>query len=155
MKKNNDMKKNKLITKMSFYNGNDRSLDFDALKMEDVIERKLNELPVLTEAELDGLKAKADAFGYEVAEKGCWMGLGMFRREEGEPKLLVQADGNVTILALMVAEAMEHYPALEDVFLKAVGLKMKYGEDNNEDNEDKNEDCEENQRGIVWKDTTH
>lgn len=106
------MKKNELLAKMK----KAVKVDFDALELKNSIERNLSVQPVLTEAELEGLKAKADAFGYEVAEKGCWMGLGMFRREEGEPKLLVQADGNVTILALMVAEAMEHYPALEDVF---------------------------------------
>lgn len=124
MKKKNDDTKNELLAKMK----KTVKLDFDAKKLAQSIERHLKEQPVLTEAELDELNEKADAFGHEAAEKGCWMGLGSFRVEGKEnPIALVQAAGSVSTLALMVAEAMTHQPGLEKAFLLAMGLKLKYG----------------------------
>lgn len=92
------------------------------------IHQKLNKLPALTEPELEELMDKSEKFGSEMEDKGCWLGLGMFRSETGKPKKLVQAEGSVSTLALMVAEAMVHQPGLEKAFLLAVGLKMKFGD---------------------------
>ncbi len=123
MKKNDDTK-NELLAKMK----KAVKLDFDALALWESIEQRLKEQPVLTEAELEELKEKADAFGYEAAENGCWIGLGSFRVEGKEnPIALVQAAGSVSTLALMVAEAMTHQPALEKAFMLAVGLRIKHG----------------------------
>lgn len=113
------------------------------MKVAETIEKKLEQMPVLTKAELEELKAKAVGFGDEVADKGCWIGLGMFRPEDGKPKMLIQAEGDLTMLALMVSEAMKSNAELEMVFLLAVGMRMKSGEDNNEDNEENNEDNDE------------
>ena len=125
MKKKNDDTKNELLAKMK----KAVKLDFDALALQESIEQRLKEQPVLTEAELEELKEKADAFGHEAAEKGCWIGLGSFRVEGKEnPIALVQAAGSVSTLALMVAEAMVHQPGLEKAILLAVGLKMKFGD---------------------------
>lgn len=135
MKKNNDKRNATLIKAEGLM-----KVDFDAKQVAETIKRKMEQMPVLTKAELAELFQKAIGFGAEVADKGCWIGLGMFRPEDSEPKQLVQAVGNLTMLALMVAEAMESNPELEKAFLMAVGLKMKFSEDNNEDNEDNNEE---------------
>lgn len=120
-------------------------VDFDAKQLAETIKREMEQMPVLTKAELAELYQKAIGFGAEVADKGCWIGLGMFRPDDSEPKQLVQAEGNLTMLALMVAEAMESNPELEKAFLMAVGLKMKFGDmaDTTEDNEDEDYNEEE------------
>lgn len=124
MKKKNDDTKNELLAKMK----KTVKLDFDAKKLAQSIERQLKEQPVLTEAELDELKEKADAFGHEAAEKGCWIGLGSFRMEGREcPVALVHIDGAVSTLALLVADAMNRNPGFEQTILLAMGLKLKYG----------------------------
>lgn len=128
------MKKNELLAKMK----KAVKVDFDALELKNSIERNLSVQPVLTEAELEELKEKADAFGHEAAEKGCWIGLGSFRVEGKEnPIALVQAAGSVSTLALMVAEAMNCNPGLEKVFLLALALK------NSMDKQAETEDNEE------------
>lgn len=122
-KKNNDTKNDALAKKTKTV-----ELELDELELIKQVERRLNELPVLTEAELDELKAKADVFAAETSAKGCWIGLGSFRQEGREfPIDLVQASGNVSMLALLVAEAMSSNPGLEQAFMLAVCLRMKHG----------------------------
>ena len=140
MKKKNDDTKNELLAKMK----KAVKLDFDALALKESIEHRLLLQPVLTEAELDELKEKANDFGYEAAEKGCWIGLGSFRVEGKEnPIALVQVVGSVSTLALMVAEAMTHQPGLEKAILLAVGLKMKFGDMEDAAEDDDMEDAAE------------
>lgn len=125
MKKKNDDTKNESLAKMKVA----VKLDFDALALQESIERALNEQPVLTKAELEELMEKADVFAAEMADKGCWLGLGSLRTEDREdPKVLVQYSGAVSTLALMVSEAMNCNPGLERVLLLAVALKMKFGD---------------------------
>lgn len=128
------MKKNELLAKMK----KAVKVDFDALELKNSIERNLSVQPVLTEAELEELKEKADVFASEVADKGCWLGLGSFRTEDREdPRVLLQVSGSVSTLALMVAEAMNCNPGLEKVFLLALALK------NSMDKQAETEDNEE------------
>ena len=140
--KNNDKKIAELAKKTEI----SVNLNFDALELTNSIERQLKDQPVLTKAELDELNAKAVAFGHEAGEKGCWLGLGSFRMEGREnPIALVHIDGAVSTLALLVADAMNSHPGLEQVFLLAMGLKLKYGNmaDTTEDNEDEDNNEEE------------
>lgn len=142
MKKNNDKKNETLMKKTE----NSAQLNFDALELANSIERQLKEQPVLTKAELDELQAKEEAFGHEAAEKGCWIGLGSFRMEGREnPIALVHIHGAVSTLALLVADAMNSHPGLEQAILLAMGLKLKYGNmaDTTEDNEDEDNNEEE------------
>lgn len=141
MKKNNDTKNELLATMKKAV-----KLNFDALELKNSIERNLDQHPVLTEAELEELNEKADVFASEMADKGCWIGLGSFRVAGKEDQtLLVQASGSVSMLALMVAEAMNCKPWLEQVLLLGVAMKLKFGDmaDTTEDNEDEDYNEEE------------
>lgn len=117
------------------------------LNMNDVaeaMERALNQLPILTEAEVDELREATDGMLQRMEDKGCWLGLGFVRNADQDLGLLSAAHGNFTTLALMVAEAMDEDPVLEKVFLLA--LAMKKGMDKKaetEDNEDEDNNEEE------------
>lgn len=141
MKKNDDTK-NELLAKMK----KAVKLDFDARALQESIEQRLKEQPVLTEAELEELKEKAGAFGHEAAEKGCWIGLGSFRVEGKEnPIALVQAAGFVGGIALMVAEAMDSEPVLARAFELAMFMRLaaKYDADKAEAEDDDMTDAAE------------
>lgn len=138
--KNEDMK-NELLAKKT---EKSVAIEFDDLELIKEVERKRNELPVLTEAELDELKVKVEVLGHEAAEKGCWLGLGSFRMEGSDIQAdMVHASGSVAMLALLVAKAMNSDPGLEQAFMLAVGLRIKHGgmtyaaeiENNNEEEE--------------------
>lgn len=123
-KKNNDTK----IAELTKKSEKSVAIEFNDLDLFKQVERKLNELPVLTEAELDELKQKADVFAAEMAGKGCWIGMGMFHKEGSDiPADMVQASGSVSALALLMAGAMSSDPALEQAFMLAVGLRIKHG----------------------------
>lgn len=140
--KNNDTK----IAELTKKSEKSVAIEFDDLKLIKQVERKLNELPVLTEAELDELKEKAEVFAAEMAGKGCWIGMGMFHKEGSDiPADLVHASGSVSTLALLMAGAMSGDPALEQAFMLAVGLRIKHGGMTyaTEDNEDEDNNEEE------------
>lgn len=109
------------------------------------IHQKLNKLPALTEPELEELMDKSEKFGSEMEDKGCWLGLGMFRSETGKPKKLVQAEGFVGGIALMVAEAMDSEPVLARAFELAMFMRLaaKYDADKAEAEDDDMTDAAE------------
>lgn len=132
--KNNDKKnedtKNELLAKMK----KAVQLNFDEQKVAETIANSLAQMPVLTEEEADELNEQLDMLTTGMVETGCWLGLSMFRKNGvEEPQRTVSVNGNVATLALMISEAMNEYPYLEKAFLLAVGMRMKYGEDNNEE----------------------
>lgn len=142
MNKNNDTK----IAELAKKTEKSVAIEFDDLEVIKSVERRLNELPVLTKAELDELNAKAKVFADEAAAKGCWIGLGSFHLEgSGIPAMLVQASGSASMLALLMAGAMSSDPGLEQAFMLAVGLRIKHGgmTDATEDNEDEDDNVEE------------
>lgn len=125
MKKKNDDTK---IAELAKKTEKSVAIEFDDLEVIKSVERRLNELPVLTKAELDELNAKAKVFADEAAAKGCWIGLGSFHLEgSGIPAMLVQASGSASMLALLMAGAMSSDPGLEQAFMLAVGLRIKHG----------------------------
>lgn len=117
------------------------------LNMNEVAEtmvKAINQLPILTEAEVDELREATDGMLQRMEDKGCWLGLGFVRKAEQDLGLLAAVHGNFSTLALMVAEAMDDDPVLEKVFLLAFGLKKSRDKQaETEDNEDDNENNEE------------
>lgn len=132
MNKNNDMNAKKVMRQKL-------QVNLDMNEVAEAMERAINQLPILTEAEVDELRDASNDMLNRMVDKGCWLGLGFVRKADQDLGLLSAAHGNFSTLALMVAEAMDEDPVLEKVFLMAVGLKMKFSEDNNED-EDYNEE---------------
>lgn len=130
MNKNNDMNAKKVMRQKLQVN----------LNMNDVakaMERAINQLPILTEAEIDELRDAAHGMMNRMVDEGCWLGLGFVRNADQNLSLLSAAHGNFSTLALMVAEAMDEDPVLEKVFLMALALKKgKDKMDETEDNED-------------------
>ena len=118
-----------------------------SLNLNDVaeaMERAINQLPILTEAEVDELREATDGMLQRMVDKGCWLGLGFVRKAEQDLGLLSAVHGNFSTLALMVAEAMDEDPVLEKVFLMALALKKSRDKmDETEDNEDEDYNEEE------------
>lgn len=110
------------------------------LNMNDVaeaMERAINQLPILTEAEVDELRDASNDMLNRMVDKGCWLGLGFVRNADQDLSLLSAAHGNFSTLALMVAEAMDEDPVLEKVLLLALALnKSRDKMDETEDSED-------------------
>lgn len=117
------------------------------LNMNDVakaMERAINQLPILTEAEVDELREATDGMMNRMVDKGCWLGLGFVRNADQDLSLLSAAHGNFSTLALMVAEAMDEDPVLEKVLLLALALKKSKDKmDETEDNEEEDYNEEE------------
>lgn len=110
----------------------------------EAMERAINQLPILTEAEVDELREATDGMMNRMVDKGCWLGLGFVRNADQDLSLLSAAHGNFSTLALMVAEAMDEDPVLEKVLLLALALKKSKGKmDETEDNEDEDNNEEE------------
>lgn len=131
MNKNNDMNAKKVMRQKLQVN----------LNLNDVaeaMEREINQLPILTEAEVDELRDASNDMLNRMVDKGCWLGLGFVRKADQNLGLLSAAHGNFSTLALMVAEAMDEDPVLEKVILLALALKK--GMDN--EDEDYNEEEE-------------
>lgn len=137
MKKNNDMNAKKLMRQKLQVN----------LNLNDVakaMERAINQLPILTEAEVDELREASNDMLNRMVDKGCWLGLGFVRNANQDLSLLSAAHGNFSTLALMVAEAMDEDPVLEKVLLLALALKKGRDKmDETEDNEDEDYNEEE------------
>lgn len=117
------------------------------LNMNDVakaMERAINQLPILTEAEIDELQEAAHGMMMRMEDKGCWIGLGFVCNADQGLSLLSAVHGNFSTLALMVAEAMDDDPVLEKVLLLALALKKGKDKMNEtEDNEDEDNNEEE------------
>lgn len=117
------------------------------LNMTDVseaMERAINQLPILTEAEVDELREASNDMLNRMVDKGCWLGLGFVRNADQDLSLLSAAHGNFSTLALMVAEAMDEDPVLEKVLLMALALKKSKDKmDETEDSEDEDYNEEE------------
>lgn len=117
------------------------------LNMNDVaeaMERAINQLPILTEAEVDELLDASNDMLNRMVDKGCWLGLGFVRKADQDLSLLSAAHGNFSTLALMVAEAMDEDPVLEKVLLMALALnKSREKMDETEDSEDEDYNEEE------------
>lgn len=137
MKKNNDKNAKKVMRQKLQVN----------LNMNDVaeaMERAINQLPILTEAEVDELLDASNDMLNRMVDKGCWLGLGFVRNADQDLSLLSAAHGNFSTLALMVAEAMDEDPVLEKVFLLALALnKNRDKMDETEDSEDEDYNEEE------------
>lgn len=110
----------------------------------EAMERAINQLPILTEAEVDELRDAAGGMMNRMVDKGCWLGLGFVRKADQDLSLLSAAHGNFSTLALMVAEAMDDDPVLEKVLLLALALKKSKDKmDETEDSEDEDDNVEE------------
>lgn len=137
MNKNNDMNAKKLMRQKLQVN----------LDMNDVakaMERAINQLPILTEAEVDELWDASEDMLNRMVDKGCWLGLGFVRNADQDLSLLSAVHGNFPTLALMVAEAMDEDPVLEKVLLLALALnKSRDKMDETEDSEDEDYNEEE------------
>lgn len=137
MNKNNDMNAKKVMRQKLQVN----------LNLNDVaeaMERAINQLPILTEAEVDELRDASNDMLNRMVDKGCWLGLGFVRKADQDLSLLSAAHGNFSTLALMVAEAMDEDPVLEKVILLALALKKGMDKmDETEDNEDEDYNEEE------------
>lgn len=108
------------------------------------MERAINQLPILTEAEIDELLEAAHGMMMRMTEKGCWIGLGFVRKADQDLGLLSAVHGSFSTLALMVAEAMDKDPVLEKVLLLALALKKSMDKmDETEDSEDEDYNEEE------------
>ena len=138
MNKNNDKKNNDTkIAELTKKSEKSVAIEFNDQDLIKQVERKLNELPVLTEAEVDELRDASEDMLNRMVDKGCWLGLGFVRNADQDLSLLSAAHGNFPTLALMVAEAMDEDPVLEKVFLLALALKKCMDKmDETEDNED-------------------
>ena len=138
MNKNNDMNAKKVMRQKLKVN----------LNLNDVaeaMEREINQLPILTEAEVDELREASNDTLNRMVDKGCWIGLGFVRKADQDLGLLSAAHGNFSTLALMVAEAMDEDPVLEKVLLLALALKKgrdKMDETEDSEDEDNNEEEE-------------
>ena len=130
MNKNNDMNAKKVMRQKLQVN----------LDMNDVakaMERAINQLPILTEAEIDELWDASEDMLNRMVDKGCWLGLGFVRNADQDLSRLSAVHGNFPTLALMVSEAMDEDPVLEKVLLLALALKKSKDKmDETEDNED-------------------
>lgn len=139
MNKNNDMNAKKVMRQKL-------QVNLDMNEVAEAMERAINQLPILTEAEVDELRDASNDMLNRMVDKGCWLGLGFVRKADQDLGLLSAAHGNFSTLALMVAEAMDEDPVLEKVFLMALALKkgkdMTDATEDNEDNEDNNEEEE-------------
>lgn len=134
MKKNND-KKNETLMKVNL----------DVNNVSEAIVRGINQLPILTEAEVDELREASNDMLNRMVDKGCWLGLGFVRNADQDLSLLSAAHGNFSTLALMVAEAMDEDPVLEKVLQLALALKKsrdKQAETEDNEDEDNNEEEE-------------
>lgn len=110
----------------------------------EAMERAINQLPILTEAEVDELREASKDMVNRMVDKGCWLGLGFVRNADQDLSLLSAAHGNFSTLALMVAEAMDEDQVLEKVLLLALALKKGMDKmDETEDNEDEDNNEEE------------
>ena len=110
----------------------------------EAMERAINQLPILTEAEVDELREATNDTLNRMVDKGCWLGLGFVRKADQDLGLLSAAHGNFSTLALMVAEAMDEDPVLEKVLLLALALKKSRDKmDETEDSEDEDYNEEE------------
>lgn len=110
----------------------------------EAMERAINQLPILTEAEVDELREASNDTLNRMVDKGCWLGLGFVRKADQDLSLLSAAHGNFSTLALMVAEAMDEDPVLEKVLLLALALKKSKDKmDETEDSEDEDYNEEE------------
>lgn len=110
----------------------------------EAMERAINQLPILTEAEVDELRDASKDMVNRMVDKGCWLGLGFVRKADQDLGLLSAVHGNFPTLALMVAEAMDEDPVLEKVLLMALALnKSRDKMDETEDNEDEDNNEEE------------
>ena len=110
----------------------------------EAMERAINQLPILTEAEVDELREATNDTLNRMVDKGCWLGLGFVRKADQDLGLLSAAHGNFSTLALMVAEAMDEDPVLEKVILLALALKKGKSMDKMDETED-NEDEDYNE----------
>lgn len=114
----------------------------------EAMERAINQLPILTEAEVDELWDASNDMLNRMVDKGCWLGLGFVRKADQDLGLLAAVHGNFSTLALMVAEAMDEDPVLEKVLLLALALKKSKDKmDETEDNEDEDYNEEEESYG--------
>lgn len=112
-------------------------VNLDMNELADAMERAINQLPILTEAEVDELVDASNDMLNRMVDKGCWLGLGFVRMADQDLGLLSAAHGNFSTLALMVAEAMDEDPVLEKVLLMALALnKSREKMDETEDNEE-------------------
>ena len=119
-------------------------VNLDMTDVAKAMERAINQLPILTEAEVDELRDASDDMLNRMVDKGCWLGLGFVRNADQDLSLLSAAHGNFSTLALMVAEAMDEDPVLEKVLLLALALKKSMDKmDETEDNEDEDYNEEE------------
>ena len=110
----------------------------------ETMERAINQLPILTEAEVDELREASKDMVNRMVDKGCWLVLGFVRKADQDLGILSAAHGNFSTLALMVAEAMDEDPVLEKVLLLAHALKKGRDKmDETEDNEDEDYNEEE------------
>lgn len=111
----------------------------------EAMERAINQLPILTEAEVDELREASKDMVNRMVDKGCWLGLGFVRNADQDLSLLSAVHGNFPTLALMVAEAMDKDPVLDKVLLLALALKKgmdKMAETEDNEDEDNNEEEE-------------
>lgn len=112
-------------------------VNLDLNDVVEAMERAINQLPILTEAEVDELREASKDMVNRMVDKGCWLGLGFVRNADQDLSLLSAAHGNFSTLALMVAEAMDEDPVLEKVLLLALALnKSRDKMDETEDNEE-------------------
>lgn len=119
-------------------------VNLDMNDVAEAMERAINQLPILTEAEVDELRDASNDMLNRMVDKGCWLGLGFVRKADQDLGLLSAAHGNFSTLALMVAEAMDEDPVLEKVLLMALALKkVRDKMDETEDNEDEDNNEEE------------
>lgn len=138
MKKNNDMNAKKLMRQKL-------QVNLDINEVADAMVRAVNQLPILTEAEVDELRDASEDMVNRMVDKGCWLGLGFVRNADQDLSLLSAAHGNFITLVLMVSEAMDEDPVLEKVFLMALALKKgrdKQAETEDNEDEDNNEEEE-------------
>ena len=137
MNKNNDMNAKKVMRQKL-------QVNLDMNEVAETMLKAINQLPILTEAEVDELRDASKDMVNRMVDKGCWLGLGFVRKADQDLSLLSAAHGNFSTLALMVAEAMDEDPVLEKVILLALALKKGMDKmDETEDNEDEDYNEEE------------
>lgn len=137
MNKNNDMNAKKVMRQKL-------QVNLDMNEVAETMLKAINQLPILTEAEVDELWEASNDTLNRMVDKGCWLGLGFVRNADQDMSLLSAVHGNFPTLALMVAEAMDEDPVLEKVFLLALSLnKSRDKMDETEDNEDEDYNEEE------------
>ena len=138
MKKNNDMNAKKVMRQKL-------QVNLDMNEVAETMLKAINQLPILTEAEVDELRDASEDMLNRMVDKGCWLGLGFVRKADQDLGLLSAVHGNFSTLALMVAEAMDEDPVLEKVLLLALALKKgrdKMDETEDSEDEDYNEEEE-------------